>query len=128
MALEHIRVSQEAKEQLIKLKRVTGIQHWNVLCRWAFTTSLGEPSMPPSVTIGGDSSIEMTWKTFGGPAADVFWGLLQLRCLKDKVSLTPEELARQFRLHLHRGIAMLSRDRSLRRVGDLLGRVPRARE
>ncbi|MGH9941519.1 MAG: DndE family protein [Pyrinomonadaceae bacterium] len=33
MAIEHIRLSQQAKEQLIKLKRTTGIQHWNVLCR-----------------------------------------------------------------------------------------------
>ena len=35
MAIEHIRLSQHAKDQLIKLKRVTGIDHWNELCRWA---------------------------------------------------------------------------------------------
>ena len=35
MAIEHIRVSQHAKDQLIRLKRVTGIKNWNVLCRWA---------------------------------------------------------------------------------------------
>ena len=35
MAVEHIRLSKQAKNQLIKLKRVTGIEHWNVLCRWA---------------------------------------------------------------------------------------------
>jgi DNA sulfur modification protein DndE len=123
MALEHIRVSQEGREQLIKLKRVTGIEHWNVLCRWAFCLSLREPSLPPSITIGGDSSVEMSWKTFGGSAADVYWGLLQLRCVKDGLPLTNDELARQFRLHLHRGIAMLSRDRGLRNVADLLRRV-----
>ena len=38
-AIDHIRLSQQAKDQLIKLKRVTGIEHWNVLCRWALCVS-----------------------------------------------------------------------------------------
>ena len=46
MAVEHIRLSKQAKNQLIKLKRVTGIEHWNVLCRWALCVSLSEQSMP----------------------------------------------------------------------------------
>ena len=31
--LDNIRLSQKAKDQLIRLKRHTGIEHWNVLCR-----------------------------------------------------------------------------------------------
>ena len=34
-AIENIKVSQQAKDRLTKLKRVTGIKNWNVLCRWA---------------------------------------------------------------------------------------------
>ena len=49
MALEHIRLSQTARDQLITLKRRTGIAHWNVLCRWAFCRSLAEPAPPPSI-------------------------------------------------------------------------------
>ena len=36
MSLEHIRIAERAKDQLAKLKRSTGIPHWNVLCRWGF--------------------------------------------------------------------------------------------
>src|SRR5687767_5953934 len=33
--IAHIRLSQEAKERLIQLKRRTGLARWNTLCRWA---------------------------------------------------------------------------------------------
>ena len=44
MSLETVRLSQRGKEQLIKLKRVTGIKQWNVLCRWALCVSLADPT------------------------------------------------------------------------------------
>ena len=43
MSLKQIRLSSQAKEQLIRLKTRTGIQQWNILCRWAFCLSLAEP-------------------------------------------------------------------------------------
>ncbi len=42
--LDRVRISQAAKDQLIKLKRVTKIDQWNILCRWAFCRSLAEPT------------------------------------------------------------------------------------
>jgi Domain of unknown function (DUF1832). len=36
-----VRVNEDCKERLITLKRYTGIQNWNVLCRWAFCISIG---------------------------------------------------------------------------------------
>jgi DNA sulfur modification protein DndE len=32
--IENVRISEKAKNQLITLKRRTGIQNWNTLCRW----------------------------------------------------------------------------------------------
>lgn len=46
MAVEHVRVSQQAKDHLVRLKRITGIKNWNVLCRWALCVSLAEESTP----------------------------------------------------------------------------------
>jgi DNA sulfur modification protein DndE len=78
--IEHIRLSQQAKDQLLRLKRKTGIQHWNVLCRWAFCISLAEPGVPPPAKIPADSSVEMTWKVFGGVYSDIYLALLKQRC------------------------------------------------
>ena len=123
MPLEHIRLSQQAREQLVKLKRWTGIPHWNVLCRWAFCVSLADPTVPLLTKISADSSVEMSWKVFGGPYSDIYLALLKERCHHDGLGTTEDVLTTQFRLHLHRGIASLTADRSLRHITDLLKRV-----
>ena len=123
MAVEHIRISQRAKEHLIKLKRNTGIEHWNVLCRWAFCLSLSEASVPPVIKIPSDSNVEMSWKVFGGRYSEIYVALLKERCVQDGLGTSPEVLAQQFRLHLHRGIAYLAGNRKLRRVDDLIALV-----
>jgi DNA sulfur modification protein DndE len=47
MPVGNIRLSEQAKNQLITLKRRTGVSQWNVLCRWAVCRSLAEPGRPP---------------------------------------------------------------------------------
>lgn len=123
MSLEHIRLSQQARDQLIALKRRTGIKNWNVLCRWAFCASLAEASDPPDAEIPTDSSVEMTWKIFGGDYRDVYLALLKERLGQNAKTSTEEQLARQFRLHLHRGIGYLFGDRSIQRIDDLIARA-----
>lgn len=123
MAIEHIRLSQQAKDQLIKLKRVTGIEHWNVLCRWALCLSLAERSIPPQSKIPADSNVEMSWKVFGGRYADLYMALIRERCVRDGLSIDPDTVAQQFRLHLHRGISYLAGNKELRKIDDLVALV-----
>lgn len=123
MAIEHIRLSQQAKDQLIKLKRVTGIEHWNVLCRWALCLSLAEQSVPPQSKIPADSNVEMSWKVFGGRYADLYMALVKERCVRDGLGTDPDTIAQQFRLHLHRGISYLAGNRELRKIDDLVALV-----
>ena len=120
MAIEHIRLSQQAKDQLIKLKRVTGIEHWNILCRWALCVSLAEQSVPPASKIPADSNVEMSWKVFGGRYADLYLALMKERCARDGLGSDAEVVAQQFRLHLHRGISYLAGNRELRKIDDLI--------
>lgn len=123
MAIEHIRLSQQAKDQLIKLKRVTGIEHWNVLCRWALCLSLAEQSVPPASKIPADSNVEMSWKVFGGRYADLYLALVKERCVRDGLGTDPDMVAQQFRLHLHRGISYLAGNKALRKIDDLVALV-----
>lgn len=123
MAIEHIRLSQQAKDQLIKLKRVTGIEHWNVLCRWALCVSLAEQSVPPQAKIPADSNVEMSWKVFGGRYADLYIALVKERCVRDGLGVDAETVAQQFRLHLHRGISYLAGNKELHKIDDLVALV-----
>ncbi len=118
--VEHIRVSQEARDRLISLKRKTKVKTWNVPCRWALCRSLAEPTPPPALNIAGDSNLEMDWRTFAGPYSEAFIALLRWRCHSDGVPLTPDALSAHFRLHLHRGINYLASDGSITSISGLL--------
>jgi DNA sulfur modification protein DndE len=120
MSLKQIRLSAQAKEQLIRLKTKTGIGQWNILCRWAFCLSLRQPAPPTPVEIPADSNVEMTWAVFGGDAHELYLALLKERCAADGLETSDEVLARQFRLHLHRGIAYLATPQLVRSIGDLV--------
>lgn len=101
-----VRVSQQAKDQLIKLKRITGIKQWNVLCRWALCVSLADPSPPLVRTVRGDSNVEMSWKTFAGSLDTALVALLTRRMLESDEGF--ESVAEVLAAHLHRGIGQLS--------------------
>lgn len=118
-----IRLSQTAKDQLIKLKRNTKIEQWNILCRWALCYSLAEATIPSPVPIPADSNLEMYWRVFGGDMADILLVALKQRCHNDNLGTEPETLATQLRLHLHRGIGYLAGDPNLKNIEDLIALV-----
>lgn len=121
MIVETVRISQQGRDQLIKLKRITGIQNWNILCRWALCTSLAEKSIPPQVKIITDSPIEIAWKTFAGDGTEeIYDALIKQRCKNDGLDLTKENLSEHFKLHMHRGLGYLSADSKLNSASGLL--------
>lgn len=121
MTIEHIHLSQQAKDQLIRLKRATGIDSWNVLCRWGFCLSLAEARVPATKRIPADSNVEMTWRVFAGAHGHVYIALLKERCVRDGLGVDESTLATQFRLHIHRGISYLASDKEIRGIENLVG-------
>ena len=114
-----IRLSAEAKQQLSRLKRRTGIDQWNVLCRWALCRSLAEPTPVAARRVPADSNVEMTWRTFAGPWGEVLWALVEARCRDEGLPAEPETVAAQLRLHIHRGIGYLFGDQSVTDIESL---------
>lgn len=103
-----IRISEQGKRQLIGLKRITKIDQWNILCRWALTNSLRERSPIRNLDLGPMSNIEMTWETFCGPHSSCIVALVNR-------SLNHAHMHGEFSTttslciaHIHRGIANLS--------------------
>jgi DNA sulfur modification protein DndE len=119
VSIKQVRLSAQAREQLIRLKTKTGIQQWNILCRWAFCLSLRQPTPPTPIEIPADSNVEMTWQTFGGDAHDLYMAILKERCNLDGLSCSDDILSRQFRLHLHRGISYLATPQAIKNVTDI---------
>lgn len=117
-----VRISETGRDGLILLKRFTGIDQWNILCRWALCRSLKERHPPSGVAIGEMSGIEIEWETFGGPYGDLLLALVRQRCHEDDLGTEDATVAEQFKLHLHRGIAALaSSGEAVRSIEDLIG-------
>jgi DNA sulfur modification protein DndE len=121
MIVETVKVSEKAKSQLISIKRKTGIQNWNTICRWAIVKSLTDKSPAPFENIVTDSSVEMTWKVFSGEYGELIEGLIKLRMLDELLDITDKKILNDyFKIHLHRGISYISTTNSLI---DLLKKV-----
>lgn len=121
MLVKQVRLSNRAKMQLSRLKGRTGIQNWNVLCRWALCLSLADPRPPAETNIVLDSNVEMSWYVFGGEYHELYTALLVQRCLDEGLEVTPSNINALFRAHLHRGIAFLSATRRIMSIEDLIG-------
>jgi DNA sulfur modification protein DndE len=106
--IDTIKLSEKQKQQLVRLKSKTGIENWNVLCRWALCMSLTEDSTPPIEDIPSDSNVEMSWKVFAGEYADVYLAVLRAAFQRQSAYLDGVHFSDFVKLHLNRGISFYS--------------------
>lgn len=120
MIVKQVTLPNQSKDKLSRLKGKTGIQNWNVLCRWALCFSLSEKSIPSSFELTADSNVEMSWLTFAGENYEIYEALIRVRCIEDGLPTDEETLAKYFKLHLNRGIAYLSGTNVIKSIDDLI--------
>ena len=118
-----VRIGTDVLEQLITMKRRTGVMNWNVLCRWALCRSLAEPTAPTTTTLSSDTAVEMTWKTFAGNTGDLYWWLIKLRTQQLQLPLDEAALNTQLRAHITRGTQYLVGDAGMRDTPDLIALI-----
>lgn len=120
MTIKQIKLSNAAKDKLSRLKGKTGIQNWNVLCRWAFCFSLKEGTIPTDIEINSDSNVEMSWLTFAGEYYELYEALIKEWCTENDLGTDNDTIAKYFKLHLERGIGYLSGTNFVKDIKDLL--------
>ena len=120
MIIKQIKLSNTAKDKLSRLKGKTGIQNWNVLCRWAFCFSLKEGTIPTDIEINSDSNVEMSWLTFAGEYHEIYEALIKEWCIENNLGTNDDTITKYFKLHLERGIGYLSGTNFIKDIKDLL--------
>ncbi|MCA9450138.1 MAG: DNA sulfur modification protein DndE, partial [Candidatus Omnitrophica bacterium] len=118
--VETIRLGKQSRDQLIKIKRITGIENWNIICRWALCTSLREPTLPPKRKISVEDGVEITWKVFAGDQAAVYAGLIR-NCYLRQNSKSMSE-AEFTHAHVQRGLGFLASGTTTKNISDFLKR------
>ncbi|NBJ22095.1 DNA sulfur modification protein DndE [Burkholderia thailandensis] len=119
--IERVKLTAIAKNQLISLKRKTGVEHNNVLCRHALCLSLANPSIPPEESFNFAGGLEIDWRTFTGGNEGVYHNIIVVRLLLDRIQVTPNSIRQALLLHVHRGLSYLAS----RREDDLLAELAR---
>lgn len=114
--MERIKLNAAARNQLVTLKRRTGIEHNNAICRHALCISLANPSVPPEENFSFGGGIEIDWRTLTGGQDALYHNLLVVRLLSEGKRVTEEAVRLTFVLHVHRGLSYLVS----RRENDLL--------
>jgi DNA sulfur modification protein DndE len=104
----------------LKLRKSTGIENWNVICRWGFCQAIKEEiKLPKSLPKRDVSNIEMTWKTFAGEGEPIYQLLLTdlLHSSEQAEAKRPDQV---LRFIVERGLeSLLSKDIS--EIEDLVG-------
>jgi DNA sulfur modification protein DndE len=106
--VDTVYISQLGRDQLIKLKRQTGIEHYNVLCRWALCASLREESIPPQSVSVSPGALAIDWRVLAGNFSDILAAMLAFRSRKDGFGDSPDSVAAYLRFHVHRGLGYLA--------------------
>ena len=122
MELQSVHISEEGRNQLITLKTRTGIENWNVLCRWGLCVSLREDTEPHVDITGhtGEAGVEMAWRTFAGDYPEIYMALIKQRCKEQGREVTKKNLSDLLHRHIHRGVSYLVGDPNLQGIVGLL--------
>lgn len=105
--IDRVRISAAGKQQLITLKRRTGIEHYNAICRHALCASLANSTRVPPESLQYTGGLEIDWKTFAGEAESTLANLLIVRALSEEGDSSPAVVRTVLQAHLHRGLAYL---------------------
>lgn len=108
--IERVRLSTAAKQQLSTLKRRTGIEHYNVICRHALCVSLANPANVPDEQLNYGEGLEIEWRTFAGESESILLNILIVRVLKDESEVSSKSVRKVLQGHLHRGLSYLLAD------------------
>lgn len=108
ITIDRVRISAAGKQQLSTLKRRTGIEHYNVICRHALCASLANNTIPPDEDMNFSGGLEIDWKVFAGESDTVLKNILSTRTLLDYRDINTTRVKQCLALHLHRGLSYLT--------------------
>ena len=121
--IETLRTTSNIKNILVRLKSITGVQYWNVVCRWGLCTSLKQSTLPRLVEEKLDG-VEIDYDIFVGKNKIIYTQLLLNNLKKHNVELTKDNTYKYLYAHVNRGVSILynykmKTIKDLFRVGNL---------
>ena len=116
--VDSIRLSQTDRERLIRIKRLTGIDSWNVLCRWALLLGMNARKGEVDELQEGRGAVEIKWDTFAGSQSRILIHLIEW-CYHSSSNKKKNTISQFVHGRLTHGILILSKPGSVRNAASL---------
>lgn len=104
--IDILRTSMNVKNSLTRIKSITGIFNWNILCRWAFCLSVKQTSLPREVEEKLDG-IEIDYDTLVGKNKSIYTQLLINNLVSHKEEINKKNLTKYLNAHVNRGVNII---------------------
>ena len=104
--IDLLRTSANVRNSLTRIKTITGITNWNIICRWAFCLSLKQTSLPREVDEKLDG-IEIDYDTLVGKNKSIYTQLLINNLISHKVEIDKKNLTKYLYAHVNRGVNII---------------------
>ena len=104
--IDLLRTSVNVGNSLTRIKTITGIPNWNIICRWAFCLSLKQTSLPREVDEKLDG-IEIDYDTLVGKNKSIYTQLLINNLISHKVEIDKKNLTKYLYAHVNRGVNII---------------------
>ena len=104
--IDQLRTSASIKNLLTRIKGITSIQNWNVLCRWGFCFSIKQSTLPRMVYEKLDG-VEIDYDVLVGKNKIIYTQLLINNLRKNNIEINKENLTKYLYAHVNRGINII---------------------
>tara|TARA_A100001011_G_C14060057_1_gene735727 strand:+ start:378 stop:749 length:372 start_codon:yes stop_codon:yes gene_type:complete len=104
--IDILRTSSNVKNSLTRIKTITGISNWNIICRWAFCLSLKQTSLPREMEEKLDG-VEIDYDTLVGKNKSIYTQLLINNLVTHNVALDKKNLTKYLYAHVNRGVNII---------------------
>ena len=104
--IDLLRTSANVRNSLTRIKTITGIPNWNIICRWALCLSLKQTSLPREVDEKLDG-IEIDYDTLVGKNKSIYTQLLINNLISHKVEIDKKNLTKYLYAHVNRGVNII---------------------
>ena len=119
--IDQLRTSASLKNLLTRIKGITSIQNWNVLCRWGFCFSIKQSTLPRMVDEKLDG-VEIDYDVLVGKNKIIYTQLLINNLRKNNIEINKENLTKYLYAHVNRGVNILY-NYKMKTIKDLFNNI-----
>ena len=128
MFYKDIRLSSDDRRMIFNIKNTTGIEHFYVICRWAFCLSLDSDNRLKKLNATADGAVEFSWDRFGGEEAEIYYLILKDEAQRLEMKVDDDSLYELLISHIRRGLGYLTGNKELKTLEGLSSRAFRLKQ